>query len=79
MRTVGSSARRKPFGYQDANYGYDGYYVDQSEYQYYFRQGFERGYEDGYTSRSQYGQYSNGTASILGTILETILNLQQIN
>ncbi len=66
-------------GYEDASYGYDGYYVDQSEYQYYFRQGFDRGYEDGYYSRYQYGRYSNGTASILGTILETILNLQQIN
>ena len=66
-------------GYEDASYGYDGYYVDQSEYQYYFRQGFDRGYEDGYYSRNQYGRYSNGNASILGTILETILNLQQIN
>ena len=43
-------------GYEDASYGYDGYY-----------------------SRNQYGRYSNGSASILGTILETILNLQQIN
>ena len=66
-------------GYEDASYGYDGYYVDQSEYQYYFRQGFDRGYEDGYYSRNQYGRYSNGNASILGTILETILNLQLIN
>jgi hypothetical protein len=53
--------------------------VDLSEYQYYFRQGFDRGYEDSYYSRSQYGRYSNGTASILGTILEQILNLQLIN
>jgi hypothetical protein len=66
-------------GYEDASYGYDGYYVDQSEYQYYFRQGFERGYEDGYYRRYQYGRYSNGTASILGAILETILNLQLVN
>jgi len=49
--------------YEDASYGYDGYYVDQSEYQYYFRQGFDRGYEDGYYSRNQYGRYSNGNAS----------------
>ncbi len=48
-------------------------------WQYYFRQAFDRGYEDGYYSRNQYGRYSNGPASILGTILETILNLQQIN
>ncbi len=28
------------YGYQDASYGYDNYYVDYSEYNYYFRQGF---------------------------------------
>ena len=66
-------------GYQDASYGYNGYYVDLGEYQHYFREGFRRGYEDGYYSRSQYGRYSNGNASILGTILEAILNLQLIN
>ena len=66
-------------GYQDASYGYDGYYVDLSEYQYYFREGFNRGYEDGYYSRNQYGRYSNGTGNILGTILQTILNLQLVN
>ena len=71
--------RIEAFGYQDASYGYDGYYVDLSEYQYYFRQGFNRGYEDGYYSRSQYGRYSNGTLGILGTILEQILNLQLVN
>jgi hypothetical protein len=70
---------QEAFGYEDGSYGYDGYYVDLSEYQYYFRQGFDRGYEDGYYSRSQYGRYSNGTASILGAILEQILNLQLIN
>jgi hypothetical protein len=36
------------FAYQDANYGYTGYYVDQDEYNYYFRQGFRHGYEDGF-------------------------------
>jgi hypothetical protein len=66
-------------GYEDASYGYDGYYVDMGEYQHYFREGFRRGYEDGYYSRSQYGRYSNGSASILGTILEAILNLQLVN
>jgi len=67
------------YGYQDASYGYDAYYVDLSEYQYYFREGFRRGYEDGYNSRSQYGRYSNGSYSILGTILEQILGLQLLN
>jgi hypothetical protein len=67
------------YGYQDATYGYDGYYVDLSEYQYYFREGFQRGYEDGYYSRSRYGTYSNGKLSILGAILSGILGLQLIN
>jgi hypothetical protein len=65
-------------GYEDASYGYNGYYVDLNEYRHYFREGFRRGYEDGYHSRSQYGRYSNGSGSILGAILETILNLQLI-
>ena len=59
--------------YQDASFGYDSYYVDLSEYQYYFREGFRRGYEDGYYGRYQYGSYSNGGYSILGTILDSIL------
>jgi hypothetical protein len=63
------------FGYQDASYGYDGYYVDTSEYQYYFREGFRRGYEDGYYSRYSYGRYSNGRYSILGNILSGILQV----
>jgi len=66
-------------GYQDASYGYDGYDVDVNEYQYYFREGFNRGYEDGYYSRNQYGRYSNGTGNILSAILQTILNLQLVN
>ncbi|MBK6425971.1 MAG: hypothetical protein IPF82_07180 [Blastocatellia bacterium] len=31
------------FAFQDANYGYNGMYVSQSSYNYYFRQGFQRG------------------------------------
>lgn len=64
------------YAYQDATYGYNGYYVSLDEYRYYFREGFRRGYEDGYYSRSQYGRYSNGTANILSAILQQILNLQ---
>jgi len=67
------------YAYQDASYGYDAYYVDLNEYQYYFREGFRRGYEDGYYSRSSYGRYSNGSYSILGAILEGILGLQLLN
>lgn len=66
------------FAYQDASYGYGGYYVSQADYNYYFREGFSRGYEDGYNSRSQYGNQANGSYSILGGILSQILNLQPL-
>ena len=62
--------------YRSGTYGYQSY-VDRSQYQYYFRQGFERGYQDGYNSRNQYGTYNNGTANILSTILGSILNIQR--
>lgn len=49
--------------YQSGTYGYQSE-VNQSQYQYYFRQGFQRGYQDGANSRyrDQYnnGQYNNG-------------------
>ena len=73
-----ASDYRSSYAYQDANYGYDGYYVNQSEYNYYFREGFNRGYQDGYGSRTQYGSYTNGSRSILGGILAQILNLQSM-
>jgi len=63
--------------FSDATYGYDGYYVDVSEYQYYFREGFRRGYEDGYYGRYQYGLYSNGSYNILGDVLGLILDLRR--
>ena len=66
------------YAYQDANLGYNGMYVNQGDYNYYFRQGFNRGYQDGYNGQYQYGQYSNGNRSILGAILGTILNLQSL-
>lgn len=69
---------RNSAAYRDANYGYTGSYVDQSDYNYYFRQGFRRGYDDGYYSRNQYGQSLNGTYSILGTVLSSILGLTQL-
>ncbi|HXT04377.1 MAG TPA: hypothetical protein VN760_09360 [Casimicrobiaceae bacterium] len=71
---AGSNYRRA-FAYQDANAGYTGAYVPQSDYNYYFREGFRRGYQDGYASTHRYGNYSNGTASILGTVLSGILGL----
>ena len=66
------------YAYRDANYGYAGNYVDQSDYNYYFRQGFQRGYTDGYNSRSQYGTSSNGSSSILANLLTTILGLTSL-
>ncbi|HSB12367.1 MAG TPA: hypothetical protein VLM38_22965 [Blastocatellia bacterium] len=68
---------RDSYAYQDATYGYDGYYVDLPEYQYYFREGFRRGYEDGFYSRYRYGTYSNGVYSLIGGILNSLLNLQR--
>ena len=64
-----ASSYQSSYAYQDANYGYNGYYVSQAEYSYYFREGFRRGYEDGYNSRSQYGGQSNGNFSILTAVL----------
>ncbi|HEU0106011.1 MAG TPA: hypothetical protein VFT38_07560 [Vicinamibacteria bacterium] len=69
---------RNAYAYEDANYGYTGMYVDQSQYNYYFRQGFRRGYEDGYYSRTQYGTNLNGKLGILGSVLSALLNLQPL-
>jgi len=62
--------------FADATYGYDGYYVDMSEYQYYFREGFRRGYEDGYYGRYQYGSHSNGGYSIRADVMGVILDIR---
>jgi hypothetical protein len=64
--------------YRDANYGYSGNYIDQADYNYYFRQGFRRGYDDGYYSRSRYGSSLNGTPTVLSTLLTSILGFQPI-
>lgn len=68
-----------PRVYRNGSYGGRGY-VDEDIYQDYFREGFERGYEDGYNSgdrRPRYGTYNNGIVNILGSILNSILNLQR--
>jgi hypothetical protein len=72
------SSYQDSYAYQDANYGYDGYYVERDDYNYYFREGFRRGYEDGYDSRSQYGTESNGKYEIWANVLSSILNLQAL-
>jgi len=63
------------YGYQDASYGYDSYYVGLDDYNYYFRQGYQRGYEDSYYSRNQYGRYSGGKYAILGAVAGAILDV----
>jgi hypothetical protein len=67
---------RDAYAYQDANYGYSGYYVDQQEYNSYFRQGFQRGYQDGFGNQTQYGTALNGTYGVLANIMGQILNLR---
>jgi hypothetical protein len=69
---------RASFVYRDANFGYPGRYVEHSDYNYYFRQGFRRGYEDGYYRRAQYGRYSGGHATVFTVVLSGILKLQVI-
>ena len=59
--------------YRDANFGYTGQYIDQGDYNYYFRQGFQRGYDDGFNSRTQYGTSVNGSYVVAGAILGGIL------
>jgi hypothetical protein len=73
-----TSGYEDSFAYQDANYGYTGFYVDRDDYNTYFREGFRRGYEDGYNGRSQYGRYASGRGTILGAVLATILNFEAI-
>lgn len=69
--------------YRTGTYGYQNG-VDRGQYQYYFRQGFQRGYQDGsnsqyqngYTGNFQYGTYDNGSPTILSEILNQVLNIQ---
>jgi flagellar biosynthesis/type III secretory pathway protein FliH len=67
------------YAYRDANYGYSGYYIERDDYNYYFREGFQRGYEDGFNSSYRYGRFVDGTPSILETIMSQILNFQWIS
>lgn len=61
----------------DASFGYVGNYVSRSEYNYYFRQGFERGYQDGYYGHYRYGRPVNGEVIIIDAVLRAILDLQR--
>ena len=73
-----ASDYQSSYAYQDANYGYTGYYVDQEDYNFYFREGFRRGYEDGYSRHYQYGVYVSGRPTLLGTVLSAILSFDAI-
>jgi hypothetical protein len=70
---------RRAFDYQNGTYGYSPDYIPESDYSYYFREGFQRGYDDAYWNRMRYGTYSNGRASILGDVLAGILGLTVIH
>ena len=60
--------------YMSGTFGYNSA-VARNQYQYYFQQGFQKGYEDGYYARTQYGYRSGTTTNILGSVLNTILNI----
>ena len=71
---------RNSYAYQDANYGYNGYYVDQDQYNYYFRQGFQRGYDDGYSSDYRNGyREDNGNYAILAAVLAAVVGFQLLH
>jgi hypothetical protein len=54
--------------------------VDQEQYQYYFRQGFQRGYDDGYNRRYQYGHKDDkGKIALLAGVLAGILIIDAIH
>jgi hypothetical protein len=72
------SGYRDSYGYQDANYGYNGRYIDQPQYNYYFREGFQRGYDDSFNSRYQYGRSADGRQSLLASVMATIVNFRSI-
>jgi len=73
-----ASNYQNSWAYQDANYGYGGFYVDRADYNNYFREGFRRGYADGYNGRYVSGTYVNGRGTMLGTSMATILHFELI-
>ena len=86
-RTSRSDLRRGDWSrsnvYRSATMGYDTH-VDRKQYQYYFREGFQRGYQDGsnhqfevdHNGDYQYGTRQGGSVNILNSILGSILNIQ---
>ncbi len=70
---------KSSYAYQDADYGYGGFYVDQDQYNDYFRQGFRRGYEDGYRRRYRYGANTGGILRINVDALRLIIDLKLLH
>ena len=62
------------FAYQDATYGYNGYWVALNDYQFYFREAFEKGYDDGYYGRSRYGSYYDGSYFLRSDVLDGMID-----
>ncbi|MFL6374558.1 MAG: hypothetical protein ACJ73D_07840 [Pyrinomonadaceae bacterium] len=56
--------------YVSANMGWENG-VDQSQYRYYFQQGFQKGYDDAFYNRNRYGRDNN----ILDNVLTGILGI----
>lgn len=73
-----ASNYKDALAYQDASYGYNGYWVGLDEYQHYFRRGFRRGYEDAYNDRYQYGSNNNGVYVMLDAILAGIITFAAV-
>ncbi|MGN6111687.1 MAG: hypothetical protein ACTHOC_01530 [Luteimonas sp.] len=67
---------RDSIAWRNGGFGYAGRYITRADYEYYFRQGFQRGYDDGYFGRMQYGHYVNNDAVIAEAVIATILGLQ---
>ena len=60
--------------YRTGTFGFQSY-VARDQYQHYFQQGFQRGYEDGFYSTARYGYRSGNAFNILGSVLNTILQI----
>jgi hypothetical protein len=69
-------APRNSFAYQDANYGYNGLYLDPTQYNGFFRDGFTRGYSDGFYTQTNYGSQAPGGLVLSVPLGRTILHLQ---
>jgi len=76
-RTDGSSIQRTATPIRMPVTGYDGYYVDVTEYQYYFREGFRRVMKTATTAVLNTEATRAASFAILGDILNLILDLRR--